>query len=165
MLDRLLFTVRRGSLSGGLCPGSLCTGGLCLGGVSVQVGVSIRETPWKETPSPLWTEWQTWSKNITLPQTSFADGNKKSKNKQDKRLLFCLCVISVRSKGGTRDVHPQGYKFFIFIQFSHQGSELPACLVTVVDNTKTPVDFFVGHFSDKKFLEKLFFWKSTSSLD
>ena len=53
---------------GGLYPGRLCLGGggvivqevsvqgVSVGGVSVQVGVSIRETPWKETPSPLWTE-------------------------------------------------------------------------------------------------------------
>ena len=32
-------------------------------------------TSWDRDPHPLWTEWHTGVKNITLPQTSFAGGN------------------------------------------------------------------------------------------
>ena len=41
---------------------------------------NLRKTPPKDNnPSPLWTEWLTdRCKNITLPQTSFANGNKKA---------------------------------------------------------------------------------------
>ena len=44
-----------------------------------QDKLSQTETPWTETsswtdPPPLWTEWHTSVKNITLPQASFAGG-------------------------------------------------------------------------------------------
>ena len=55
------------SLSGGICPGGLCPGGLC----------PVRPPPVNRITDA--------SKNVTLPQTSFAGGNNVHTDNQDKR--------------------------------------------------------------------------------
>ena len=55
----------------GVCPGScverkICPVGLCPGG-SVCQECTPPLDPEADTPLPLWTEWQTCVKNITLP--------------------------------------------------------------------------------------------------
>ena len=67
--------------------------GLCPG------GVSVRETPWTETSPPPVNRMTDASKNITLPQTSFAGGNK------DKEICYkksCNMTIGTGEAGSWR---------------------------------------------------------------
>ena len=90
---------REGLCPGPFCPGPFCPGGLCMGvsvqevsvqGVSVQE-VSVRDT-WRD-PLPTVNIMTDTSKNITLPPTLFAGGNKRKILRQhglSDLLLLCL---------------------------------------------------------------------------
>ena len=58
------------------------------------------DTPQDQAPSPLWTEFLTHAcENITLPQTSFAGGNKKNSN---GRVAFSNASHSIKALVGQK---------------------------------------------------------------
>ena len=107
----------------------LSWGGVCSGGCTWSGGVCSRGCAWSGTPPPpLWTEFLTHaSENITLPQTSFAGGNKKVFQKD----VYCLLALMVTPLMATRCHSGQGwgtvqwglmYKFEHFSSDGHQMS-------------------------------------------
>ena len=97
---------------GGHCPGGLCTGGLCRGGLCASGGL-YQGDPLERDPVPTVDRMTDVSKNITLPQTSFADGNQKKNKTKDFCSVFALSVADLRGHKGC--THPRGPNSFIFI--------------------------------------------------
>ena len=101
--------------SGSPCPRGLCTGGLCLGAGSLCKWGSLSGRPLGKRPHSHCGQNDRHDKNITLPQTSFTDGNKKKTTTKNKTKDFCsIFALSVADLRGHQGCTPPGVQILYF---------------------------------------------------